>query len=146
MPKPLAIAAALRASASTGFRAPTPGQQNAFKVTTQYDHALMDLVNNGTIPSTSRVARLRGSEPLKPERSVNFTAGAVVDAGAFSPTTSRPSRGPRPRRELGARRLGGRTTFGLLFNRTATAVARFDPPVLDDSRSRQLQEAVPGTR
>ena len=43
-------------------------------------------------------------------------------------------------------RLGGRTTFGLLFNRTATAVARFDPAVLDETRIRQLQEAVPGTR
>ena len=190
----LAPAAALRAGASTGFRAPTPGQQNAFNVTTQYDHTLMDLVNNGTIPSTSRVASLRGGEPLQPERSVNFTAGAVVDAEAFSLTadyfriklsdrlalTQLFALNPD---EVGALvaegvtsaanlqnfrfftnhfetvtqgldlvanwappRLGGRTTFGLLFNRTATAVARFDPAVLDDTRIRQLQEAVPGTR
>ena len=190
----LAPAAALRASASTGFRAPTPGQQNAFNVTTQYDHALMDLVNNGTIPSTSRVARLRGGEPLEPERSVNFTAGAVVDTGAFSLTvdyfrirlsdrlalTQLFELDPAEVDALVAEgvtsaanlqnfrfftnhfetvtqgldlvaswappRLGGRTTFGLLLNRTATAVARFDPAVLDDTRIRQLEEAVPGTR
>ena len=78
--------AALRASASSGFRAPTPGQQNAFNVSTEYDHELMDLVNNGTIPSTSRVAALRGGEPLQPERAVSYTLGAVVDAGPFSLT------------------------------------------------------------
>ncbi|MYN67519.1 MAG: TonB-dependent receptor [Acidobacteria bacterium] len=80
----LAAGAALRASASSGFRAPTPGQQNAFNVSTEYDHELMDLVNNGTIPSTSRVAGLRGGEPLQPERSISTTLGAVVDAGAFN--------------------------------------------------------------
>ena len=53
----------LRSSLSTGFRAPTPGQSNAFNVSTQFDLALMDLVNNGTIPSTSAVARLRGGNP-----------------------------------------------------------------------------------
>ena len=78
--------AALRASASSGFRAPTPGQQNAFNVSTEYDHELMDLVNNGTIPSTSRVAALRGGEPLQPERAVSYALGAVVDAGPFSLT------------------------------------------------------------
>ena len=190
----LAAAAALRASASTGFRAPTPGQQNAFNVTTEYDHALMDLVNNGTIPSTSRVARLRGGEPLQPERSVNFTAGAVVDAGPFTLTADyfrirlsdrlaltqlfalSPAEvdgllaeGVTSARNLQnfrfftnhfetltqgldlvaawtPPRLGGRTTFGLLFNRTATAVTRFDPAVLDATRIRELQEAVPGMR
>ena len=190
----LAPAAAVRASASTGFRAPTPGQQNAFNVTTQYDPTLMDLVNNGTIPSTSRVARLRGGEPLEPERSVNFTAGAVIDAGPFSLTadyfrirladrlalTQLFALSPGEVDGLLAEgvtsagnlqnfrfftnhfetvtqgldlvatyappRLGGRTTFGLLFNRTATAVTRFDPSVLDETRIRQLQEAIPGTR
>ena len=46
----------------------------------------MDLVEQRDHPSTSRVARLRGGEPLEPERSVNFTGGAVIDAGAFSLT------------------------------------------------------------
>ena len=47
---------ALRGSASTGFRAPTPGQQNAFNISTIYDPEIMDLTNNGTIPSTSLLA------------------------------------------------------------------------------------------
>ena len=187
-------AVALRASASSGFRAPTPGQQNAFNVSTEYDHELMDLVNNGTIPSTSRVAELRGGEPLQPERSVAFTLGAVVDAGAFSLTadyfrirladrlaltqlfalTPTEVDGLLAEGVTSARnlqnfrfftnhfetrtqgldlvatytppRLGGRTTLGFLFNRTATAVTGFDPAVLDALRIRELQEAVPGKR
>ena len=74
---------ALRGSVSSGFRAPTPGQQNAFNVSTQYDLQLMDLVNNGTIPSTSKVAQLRGGKPLEPEKSINYGLGAVIDKGAF---------------------------------------------------------------
>ena len=187
-------AAALRASASSGFRAPTPGQQNAFNVSTEYDHELMDLVNNGTIPSTSRVAELRGGEPLQPERSISQALGVVVDTGPFSLTVDyfrirladrltltqlfalAPAEvegliaeGVTSARNLqnfrfftnhfetrtqgldvvatyAPPRLGGRTTFGFLFNRTATTVTRFDPSVLDALRVRELQEAVPGSR
>ena len=190
----LGRAAALRASVSSGFRAPTPGQQNAFNVSTEYDHELMDLVNNGTIPSTSRVAALRGGEPLQPERSLSQALGAVIDAGPFSLTVDyfrirlsdrlaltqlfalAPSEvdgliaeGVTSARNLqnfrfftnhfetrtqgldvvatyAPPRLGGRTTFGLLFNRTATTVMRFDPSVLDALRVRELQEAIPGMR
>ena len=74
----------LRASVSTGFRAPTPGQQNAFNISTIYDPAIMDLTNNGTIPSTSPLAVEFGGEPLKPEKSVNLAVGAVYDDGPFS--------------------------------------------------------------
>ncbi len=74
----------LRASVSTGFRAPTPGQSNAFNVTTAFDLTLMELVNNGTIPSSSRVAQLRGGEPLVPEESVNYAVGAVYAKGPFT--------------------------------------------------------------
>ena len=77
-------ALAVRGSASTGFRAPTPGQQNAFNVSTQFDRSLQELVNNGTIPSTSPVAAIKGGEPLDAEKSVNASAGMVVDAGAVS--------------------------------------------------------------
>ena len=72
---------ALRGSVSSGFRAPTPGQQNAFNVSTRYDLRLMDLVNDGIIPSTSRVAHLRGGRLLEPERSINYSLGAVIDRG-----------------------------------------------------------------
>ena len=74
----------LRASVSTGFRAPTPGQQNAFNISTIYDPAIMDLTNNGTIPSTSPLAVEFGGEPLKPEKSVNLAVGAVYDDGPLS--------------------------------------------------------------
>ena len=72
---------ALRGSVSSGFRAPTPGQQNAFNVSTRYDLQLMDLVNDGIIPSTSRVAQLQGGRLLQPERSINYGLGAVIDRG-----------------------------------------------------------------
>ena len=80
----LGEALAVRGSVSTGFRAPTPGQQNAFNVSTQFDRTLRELVNNGTIPSTSRVAEIAGGKPLDAEQSVNASLGFVVDAGAFS--------------------------------------------------------------
>ena len=52
-----------RGSYSTGFRAPTPGQQNAFNVTTEFNFEKNDLVNNGTIPSTNpAVAVVTGKE------------------------------------------------------------------------------------
>ena len=82
----LAEGFALRGSLSTGFRAPTPGQQNAFNVSTQFDRQLRDLVNNGTIPSTSRVAALRGGEPLGAEKSRNMALGAVIGAGPLQLT------------------------------------------------------------
>ena len=74
---------ALRGSVSTGFRAPTPGQQNAFNVSTQWDPNLLELVNNGTIPSTSRVAALRGGKALDAEKSLNLAAGMVLERGSF---------------------------------------------------------------
>ena len=77
----------LRASASTGFRAPTPGQQNAFNISTIYDPEIMDLTNNGTIPSTSALAMRYEGEPLRPEKSVNMAVGAVYDNGPFSFST-----------------------------------------------------------
>ncbi len=76
----------VRGSVSTGFRAPTPGQSNAFNVSTEFDLVLMDLVNNGTIPSSSRVAQLRGGEPLTPEESTNFAVGGIWEQGTFSVT------------------------------------------------------------
>ena len=74
----------VRASVSSGFRAPTPGQQNGFNISTIFDPALGDLVNNGTIPSISPLAALRGSQPLAPEQSINYTAGVVFDNGQFT--------------------------------------------------------------
>ena len=75
---------AMRAAVSSGFRAPTPGQQNVLNVTTEFDYEIQDLVNNGTIPSTSPVAALRGGVPLQPEESINYSLGSVVDTGPFT--------------------------------------------------------------
>ncbi len=72
----------LRGSYSSGFRAPTPGQQNTFNITTEYDFEKGDLVNKGTIPSTNAaVGVVTGKEDnsLDPENSNNFTAGFTVD-------------------------------------------------------------------
>ncbi len=75
-----------RGTASTGFKAPTPGQSNAYNVSTEFDLAAAELVNNGTIPSTSPVAVLRGGRPLEPEESINFTLGTFFSVGNFDVT------------------------------------------------------------
>ncbi len=76
----------LRATIGTGFKAPTPGQSNAFNVSTEFDFVLNDLVNNGTIPSTTEVAMLRGGRPLQPEESVNMTFGVFFNVGDLDVT------------------------------------------------------------
>ena len=72
----------LRGAVSTGFRAPTPGQQNAFNVTTAFIGG--QLTNQGTVPATSAVAIARGGGQLQPERSRNYSGGVVVDRGRAS--------------------------------------------------------------
>ena len=74
-----------RGSYSTGFRAPTPGQQNAFNVTTEFGEN-NTLINKGTIPSTHGAARLVGGKALEPEKSKNFTTGMVVSHAIASIT------------------------------------------------------------
>ena len=72
----------LRGSYSTGFRAPTPGQQNTFNITTEYDFEKGDLVNNGTIPSTNAAVGVvtgKDDNSLDAETSNNFTGGFAVD-------------------------------------------------------------------
>ena len=81
----LSGAVSARGGVSTGFRAPTPGQQNTLNVQTTLNDQL-ELVDSGTVPSTFRAAQLRGGRPLVPETSVNTTAGLVVDAGPFTLT------------------------------------------------------------
>ena len=66
---------ALRSAVSTGFRAPTPGQQNAFNVTTAFIAG--NLVNRGVVPSTSAVALARGGSQLQPERSTHASVGLL---------------------------------------------------------------------
>ncbi len=73
---------ALRGAVSSGFRAPTPGQQNAFNVTTAFVGG--QLTNQGVVPSTSAVAVARGGEALQPEKSINYSGGAVIERGPFT--------------------------------------------------------------
>lgn len=82
----LADSFGLRGTVSTGFKAPTPGQSNAFNVSTEFDLELQDLVNNGTVPSTSGPALLRGGKPLEPEESINFTFGTFFNLGDLDVT------------------------------------------------------------
>ncbi len=76
----------LRGTFGTGFKAPTPGQSNAFNVSTEFDLVLNDLVNNGTVPSTSAAAVLRGGQSLSPEDSTSFTLGTFFNVGALDIT------------------------------------------------------------
>ncbi len=69
----------LRGSYSSGFRAPTPGQQHAFNITTEFDFEKGDLVNTSTVPSTHEASELFGGEALQPETSQNFTGGLTVE-------------------------------------------------------------------
>ncbi len=82
----LSDTAALRGGVSTGFRAPTPGQQNALNVQTTIDPTTLELVDSATVPSTFIAAELRGGKPLQPEESVHTTAGLVIDNGPFTLT------------------------------------------------------------
>ena len=77
---------ALRGGVSTGFRAPTPGQQHTLNVQTTIDPETLQLVDSANVPSTFLAATLRGGVPLEPETSVNTTAGVVVDNGPFTLT------------------------------------------------------------
>ncbi len=70
---------ALRATASTGFRAPTPGQVNTLNTTTTADTA-GNLIPSGTYPVGSTVAMVLGSQPIVPEESTSFTVGAIWSA------------------------------------------------------------------
>ena len=80
---------AIRASASTGFRAPSLAQQYYSYTSSLYygpGNSLglpADIYNTGLVASTSPIGQLLGGQPLKPEKSRNYTAGLVwnpVDA------------------------------------------------------------------
>ena len=76
----------VRGGVSSGFRAPTPGQQNTFNVQSTINPETLDLVDSATVPSTFRAAQFRGGRPLDPETSTNATAGLVIDSGPFTLT------------------------------------------------------------
>ena len=67
----------LRASYNTGFRAPTPGQENVTKVSTSTIEG--ELVQSGQIPPTNPIAQFLGAEALTAEDATNFSVGLVWD-------------------------------------------------------------------
>jgi iron complex outermembrane receptor protein len=77
---------AIRATANTGFRAPTPGQVNTLNVTTTAN-AAGQLIPNGTYPVAHPVAVTLGAVPLEPEESESYTAGLVWDAATRTSVT-----------------------------------------------------------
>ena len=70
---------ALPGTLSTGFRVPTPGQSNAINATSKIggEGAERQLSIVATIAPTSTVGLALGGAALKPERSVNASAGLV---------------------------------------------------------------------
>lgn len=70
---------ALRAAVSTGFRAPTPGQQNVTQVTTQFIDG--ELRDTATLAPTHPISQRFGGEQLRPEESTNLSAGLVWSRG-----------------------------------------------------------------
>ena len=77
----LSEAVRLRAAASTGFHAPTPGQQDFTKVTQSADTtapAPYPIITTGLIASTDPTAVAFGGKPLQAERARNLSAGIVL--------------------------------------------------------------------
>ncbi|HEX9173981.1 MAG TPA: TonB-dependent receptor [Telluria sp.] len=73
---------ALRASVQNGFRAPSPQQQNFTSTSTNFINGVPFEIT--TFKPTDPVARALGAQPLKAEKSVNASLGAVL---RFDPVT-----------------------------------------------------------
>ncbi len=71
----------LRASHSTGFRAPTVGQASV--VNTQTSIVNGDLIQTFLAPPTNPLSAFYGGKELTPEESVSFAAGLVYQDGDF---------------------------------------------------------------
>jgi iron complex outermembrane receptor protein len=70
---------ALRGAISNGFRAPTPGQENYISQTINPNPALPGQVYTVThLQASSPIAEGLGSQPLRAEKSVNFSGGFVA--------------------------------------------------------------------
>lgn len=71
----------LRASHSTGFRAPTVGQANVVNTATSIVNG--DLIQSFTAPPTDPLASFYGGVELTPEESTSYALGAVYQNGDF---------------------------------------------------------------
>ncbi|MDG1753038.1 MAG: TonB-dependent receptor [Thalassotalea sp.] len=71
----------LRASHSTGFRAPTVGQANVVNTATSMVEG--ELIQSFTAPPTNPLAAFYGGKELDPEESVSYAVGIVYNDGDF---------------------------------------------------------------
>jgi iron complex outermembrane receptor protein len=71
----------LRASHSTGFRAPTVGQANVVNTATSMVEG--ELIQSFTAPPTNPLAAFYGGKELDPEESVSYALGIVYNDGDF---------------------------------------------------------------
>ena len=71
----------LRSSLSTGFRAPTVGQESYRNVQTALDGGV--LIDSALIPSNDPIAVALGAKELTPEQSESFAVGAVWNVSDF---------------------------------------------------------------
>jgi iron complex outermembrane recepter protein len=69
---------AVRGTVSTGFHAPTPGQNNVETLSTTFLPGTTTQVQIGTYPVTSADAKYYGAKALKPEESTNISGGIVL--------------------------------------------------------------------
>ncbi|MFN3596466.1 MAG: TonB-dependent receptor [Rubricoccaceae bacterium] len=76
----------LRAAASTGFRAPSLAQSYYSAISTNFIGGVPFEV--GTFPVTSPVAQALGATPLRPETSVNLSAGITARIGTAATLTA----------------------------------------------------------
>ncbi|WP_434213089.1 TonB-dependent receptor plug domain-containing protein [[Pseudomonas] boreopolis] len=67
---------ALRATASTGFRAPSLAQQSYQAISSITTNGVF--YDRGTFPTTSAAAQALGATPLKPETSTSYSLGLVL--------------------------------------------------------------------
>ncbi|MAA87814.1 MAG: TonB-dependent receptor [Haliea sp.] len=76
---------AFRATAATGFRAPTPGQLESTRTSQGLDTQTLNLFTNGRLSPTDPIAQVFGAQPLQAEESTSFTAGLTFRTdGGFS--------------------------------------------------------------
>nr|WP_314539426.1 TonB-dependent receptor [uncultured Massilia sp.] len=66
---------AVRASYSTGFRAPTPGQLNTNSTSQGLDTKTLLVFSSGRLSNNDPLAILLGAKPLQPEKSKNLSLG-----------------------------------------------------------------------
>ena len=75
---------ALRATWSTGFRAPTPAQLFSTRTSQGLDTTTLQLFTSGRLSPVSPVAQFFGATALKPEQSQNLSVGGVFRSGGFN--------------------------------------------------------------